>query len=95
MAGYKEKRISEIKPTDEKVCIICKVLSSRGNVLLVEDESGRAEILSEQAIEPKKMIKVFCSNIDGKLKVDFTQNLNGFDLNLYKKIKELYQKAGL
>lgn len=89
------RKISEIKKNDVKVSLIGKVVKSEENFLVIEDETGETEIFSEQTVESRKLVRVFCSVIEGRLKAEAVQSLNGFDTNLYKKANELYKKAGL
>lgn len=93
---YKPKRISEIDPkTDTRISLIGRVLESGENSFILDDESGKAEITFEGEVEPNKIVRVFCSLTEDRLKADVVQNLEGIDLNLFKKVKELYKKAEL
>jgi len=92
---YIPKKISDIKTADSKIVLIGKVLQAGENSFVLDDESGKVEIYSEQAVEVNKLVRVFCVVIEGRLKADVVQSLNGFDTNLYKKVKELYNRAGV
>ena len=92
---YFPKKISEIKNTDSKVSVVGKVVQIGENEFILQDDSGKVEIFSEEKVEIGKTVRAFCSMIDGKLNADIIQSLNGFDLNLYRKVKELYNRAGL
>jgi len=92
---YKPKKISEIRETDSKISLIGKVVESTENTFILEDDTGRVEFFSENIAETEKLVRVFSTIIEGKLKADAIQVLNGFDLNLYNRIKELYLKAGV
>lgn len=92
---YVPKKISDVKKTDSRIALMGTVVSASENSLVVEDSSGRTEIFSEQQVEAGKLVRVFCTNVDGRLKADAVQSLNGLDLNLYLKMQELYRKVGV
>lgn len=92
---YVPKRISELSDNDTKVAIVGNVVSSNGNMFTVEDGSGSAEIFSESPVNTGSVSRFFCTSIDGRLKADIVQSLNGFDLILYNKIKSLGQRLGV
>jgi len=93
---YKPKKISEINlKTDSRIAIIGKVTEQGENSFVLDDGSGKIEIISEEEVKLNKTVRVFCSLIENQLKADVVQSLNGFDLNLFNKIKELYNKAGV
>lgn len=90
------KKISEINlKTDRNISIIGKIISSEENVFTIEDDSDKIEIAFEGEVEKNKLVRVFCSVLDEQLKADVIQNLKGFDLKLFNKVKELYSKAGV
>ena len=72
-----------------------KVVQAEENSFVVDDESGKVEVFSEEPVEADKIVRAFCTVIDGRLKADAIQDLNNFDLNLYRRIKELYRKIGV
>jgi len=92
---YLPKKISSITALDSKVAIIGNISEVLENSFILDDGTGKIEIASNQAVENGELIRVFCSSVDGKLKADVIQSLKGFDLNLFKKIEELYSKEGL
>lgn len=92
---YKPEKISSITKKDSKISIVGKVIAINKNSFTLEDDSGKIELFSEEEIESNKVVRVFCSLVEGKLKADVIQILNGLDLNLFKKVEELYYKAGL
>jgi hypothetical protein len=89
---YKPKKISEIKSSDLRVAIIGKIMEKKENSFVVDDGSGKVEVLFDGEVRNNELIRAFCSVIDDKLKADIVQNLNGFDLDLFNKINELYRK---
>jgi predicted dinucleotide-binding enzyme len=92
---YVPKKISEIKLGDSRVSIIGKVAESKNSSFIVDDESGTAEIFSEKIPEAGSTVRAFCNFSDGTLKADVVQSLNGFDINLYHKVQDLYRKVGV
>lgn len=94
---YKPKKISKIETSDKRVAIIGKVHSVGKGSLILDDESGKIEIFSENLDKVKKdgIVRVFCT-IDGdRLNADIIQTLENLDFNLFKKVEELYNKAGV
>ncbi len=92
---YVPKKISEIKNTDQKVSIVGKIVAAEKNLAIIKDDSGQADIFTDDTVEAGHIVRAFCSFVGGRLKLDVVQNLDGLDLNLYKKIKELYSRAGV
>lgn len=92
---YVPKKISSVKNSDARVSLMGKIISSEENTFVIEDSSGKTEVVSEKPVEAGSVVRVFCTNVDGRLKADAVQSLNGMDLNLYQKTEELYRKAGL
>ncbi len=92
---YKPRKISQIMNTDSKIAVIGKVVQVDQNSFVLNDDTGKAEIFSEEAVEQNKVVRAFCTIAEGKLKAEIVQKLENFDLNLFKKIEELYNRAGL
>ncbi|HKZ45257.1 MAG TPA: hypothetical protein VJ343_00975 [archaeon] len=93
---YKPRKISEINvKSDDRIAVMGDVVELGENSFILDDGSAKAEIVFEGELKKKQMVRVFCSIVENQLKADVVQNLDGLDLNLYKKIDELYQKAGL
>ncbi|MEM5853085.1 MAG: hypothetical protein QXG39_00445 [Candidatus Aenigmatarchaeota archaeon] len=92
---YQPRKISSISKTDSRIALIGKVVEVFENSFLLEDETGRIEIFSNEGVKKDDLVRVFCSQLNGTLKCEFVQNLKGFDLNLFKKVEELYKKEGL
>ena len=93
---YKPRKISEInEKSDSKIAIIGNVAELGENSFILDDGSAKAEIVFEGEVKRNKTLRVFCSIVDNQLKADIVQNLEGFDLNLFKRVKELYNRAGL
>lgn len=92
---YVPRKISEISKTDNRVAVIGTVVDKKENSFLLRNGNAEVEIETDKQIEKNKLVRVFCSVTDGKLKADIVQSLNGLDLNLFKKVEELYSKAGV
>lgn len=92
---YKPKKIAHITKTDSKIAIVGKVLDLGDNSFTIGDETGKMEIVSDNPIEKDSLIRTFCSRVENQLVADVIQDLKGLDLNLFKKVEELYIKAGV
>ncbi|MEM5802307.1 MAG: hypothetical protein QXQ18_02905 [Candidatus Aenigmatarchaeota archaeon] len=92
---YKFRNVSSISKSDTQVALIGKITETLENSFLLSDDTGNIEIFFDGPVEKGKIVRVFCRLIDGSLKADIVQELNNFDLNLYKKVKDLYNKVGL
>ena len=92
---YIPKQISKVSPTDSRVSLIGKIVNVGENSFILDDDTGRIEILSDTRVEKNKLVRVFCSVVEEKLKADIIQDIEGLDVNLFKKVKELYNKAGV
>lgn len=93
---YAQKKISEIgTKSDGKAAIIGRATERVDNGFVLEDDSGKVEVTFDGEVELNKLIRVFCSVTEGQLKADIVQSLNNFDVNLFNKVTELYNKAGV
>ncbi len=93
---YKPRRISEIDwKRDSRIALIGKVLDQLENSFILDDETGRIEVFFEGELEKNKVIRAFCSIVESQLKADIVQSLEGFNLELFRKIEEMYKGAGL
>jgi len=92
---YRPKKIAKISKTDSHIALIGKVIETKENSFTLSDDTGKLEIETDQLVKKGKLIRVFCSIIDEKPQADIIQDLTGLDLNLYKKVEELYNKAGV
>lgn len=90
---YKPKKINSITAKDSRIAIIGRVVGMGKNSFILDDDTGRVEIFSDKVVEKDKVVRVFCSVIEEKLKADVVQPLEGLDLNLFKKCEELYNKV--
>lgn len=92
---YVPKKISEVSPKDSRVSIIGNVVAVGENSFVMDDGTGKIEIFCDTQVERTKLVRVFCSVAEEKLKADIVQNVEGLDVNLFKKVKELYNSSGV
>ena len=92
---YTQKQISEVSPTDSRVSIMGSVVNAGDNSFILDDGTGKIEVSSEIPVGRNKLFRVFCSVIDEKLKADVVQDVEGLDVELFKKVKELYNSSGV
>jgi len=95
MVFYKPKRISEIKDEDRLVAVVGKVIDTSENKFILDDDSGRIEIETDKKLENNEIVRAFCTIENGKLKANIIQNMDGLDMELFNKVKELYNKTGV
>ncbi len=92
---YRPKQISEVTPSDSRISIIGKVIVANENLIILDDGTGKIEISADISIERNKLVRVFCSVVDEKLKADIIQDVEGLDLELLKKLNSLYNSLGV
>jgi hypothetical protein len=92
---YRPRKVSEIKPTDGRVALMGRVVEVKEASFVLEDESGKAEVFSGEKPEVGKLVRVFCSAEGERLNADILQDLSKLDLDLFKKVSELYRRAGV
>lgn len=90
----KEKLISEILANDIRVRILGTVIDKTENSIIMDDGSGRLEILTdEQNAEAGKLVKVvtrvlpFAGGFEAR--VECIQKMDGLDVELYRRAKEI------
>ncbi|MBU5687953.1 MAG: hypothetical protein KQA41_02610 [Candidatus Aenigmarchaeota archaeon] len=100
---YVKKYINEVNPEiDFKVKIVGLVVDKTDSSILIDDGKDKVKVFLEPEMIEKigihQLVSVFGSTIpseDGfELKADLVQDLTGLNLNLYKKVEELYKKWG-
>ncbi len=94
-AHYVPKQISEVNSTDSRVSVIGNIAAASENSFVLDDGTGKIEIISDIPVERNKLVRVFCSVVDEKLKADIVQDVEGLDVKLFKKVEELYNRAGV
>lgn len=93
---YKPKNISEVNlKADNRVAVIGRVVEMGENSFFLEDKTGKIEIVFDGMIENNQLVRAFCSITDEKLKADIVQDLKNFDVEMFFKVKELYNKSGV
>ncbi len=102
---YVKRKIPEINPeVDLKVKILGFVVDKKENTLMVDDGSGKVIVFVDDtnlldSFNINQLIRVFGSTLpteDGfEIKVDAIQDLSNLNINLYKKVEELYNKVGV
>lgn len=92
---YLPRRISEVSKSDSRVSIMGTVASVKEGAFEITDGSGSVEISSDASVKEGDTVRAFCNVIDGRLKSEAVQSLNGLDLNLYQKAQELSRKIGI
>lgn len=93
---YKPRKISEINlKADSRVVVIGNVAELGENSFILDDGSAKAEIVFEGEVRKNKTVRVFCSIVENQLKADVVQSLEGLNLNLFKRVNELYNRVGL
>ena len=95
MAYYKMKLVKNVKESDVKVLLVGKVVKVEDDGFVLQDESGERKIIFDGEVEEGEIVKAFCSVENHGLRADMVKDLKNFDLNLFKKIRELYNKVGL
>lgn len=97
----KPRRISEIKTEDEQVQIVGLVVNEKESYLVLDDGTGKINVFFEDpsltdGIEVGSKIRVFGTplHIEDKHEVhaDIIQDLEGLDLDLYKKVMSEVRK---
>jgi hypothetical protein len=94
-----EKMIIDIKPeTDVRVKLVGTVLDASENSLILDDGTGKVEIIFDEPVfvNNNQLIKVIARiipMIDGfECKGEVLQTLDNFDLNLYRKARDIIRR---
>lgn len=102
---YEKRKIPGINPDEDlKVNILGFVVDKKDDTMVLDDGSGKIKVFVDmpgmmEKIEINKLIRVFGSTLpteDGfEIKADAIQDLSNLNINLYKKVEELYNKVGV
>ncbi len=102
---YLKKIVSEINPdTDLKVNLIGFVVDKKDDTVVLDDGSGKVSIFVDvpsliEKINVNQIVRVFGSTLPTdngfEIKADFIQDLTNLNINLYKKVEELYKEMGV
>lgn len=91
-----EKRIADIHPeSDVRIRILGTIIDTNQNSIVLDDGSGKIEIYFEEQPEVRngqlvRIVTRILPLIDGfECRGELIQNLNGFDLELYRKTREI------
>jgi len=90
MDFYRPQKVGLIGKNDFKFFLIGKVQEVGDGFFIISDETGKAKISSNFKVEKGSLIRVFCSKIDEDIVAEFIQNMEGLDLELWKKAESLY-----
>ena len=107
---YVPKKIATIGESDKRIALVGTIEAvfdeqTGGSQTVVDDGTGKIEVFFSPDEQPTiaealrsqngSLVRVFCTNDGGKLRLDVLQPLAGADINLLKTVEELYSKAGL
>jgi hypothetical protein len=102
---YENRKIPEINPdVDSKVKILGFVVDKKDDTMILDDGSGKIKVFVDMSglmekIKINQLVRVFGSTLpteDGfEIKSDAIQDLSNLNINLYKKVQELYNKVGV
>jgi uncharacterized protein YdeI (BOF family) len=102
---YLKKFISEINPdTDLKVKLIGFVVDKKGDTMVLDDGSGKVNVFVDtlnvmEKININQLVRVFGSTLPTEngfeIKADLIQDLTNLNINLYKKVEEMYKEMGV
>ncbi len=88
----KEKTIAEIDANDVRVKILGVVIDKDDSAMIIDDGSGKLEVVAENAPEIGKFVKciirIFPLMEGFEARLECYQDMNGFDLELYRRAKE-------
>jgi len=102
---YLKKIISEINPdTDLKVNLIGLIVDKKDDMIVLDDGSGKVSVFIDipnimEKININQLVRVFGSTLPTEngfeIKADIIQDLTNLNINLYKKVEELYKEVGV
>jgi len=90
---YVPRKLEEIRERDTFISVIGRVEAATDNFFILSDGKSKLEMFSEESVEENKLVRVFCSRIEGGWKADLIQDLSGLDLELFKRSEEIYRRA--
>ena len=102
---YNKRKINEINPeNDFKVKVMGFIVDKKDNTLIIDDGSAKLQVFVDlpniiDTVNLNQLIRVFGSVLptdEGfEVKADIVQDLSNLNINLYKKVEELYNKMGV
>lgn len=90
-----ERSVAELKPEDIRVVLIGTILDQKGNMLVLDDGSGRVNVTFEQAppVKVGQLVRlagrVVPSESGLELAGEFVQDFSKLDVGLWKRVKDL------
>ncbi len=103
--NYPKKKVVEIDPSqDYKVKVVGIVIDKRQDTIMIDDGTGKIKIFVDspvllEKVDVNQFIAVFGSTLPLEngfdVRADVIQDLTGLDINIYKKVDDLYTKLGL
>jgi uncharacterized protein YdeI (BOF family) len=90
MPHYIPRKIAEITEKDSFVSLVGRIAAVGDNFFVLEDKSGKIEIAGEE-LESNKLVRVFCSRVEGGWKADIVQELNDINLEIFEKAEEAFK----
>jgi hypothetical protein len=91
VARYIPKKVSSISPKDSKVVLAGSVAQKKEKSFILDDGTGKIEVFFEGNLNAS-LVRAFCSVSEEKINADIVQNLDGLDLNLFKRVEDLYNR---
>lgn len=82
-------KVAEMSKSHFRVCFIGEIENIDQGKILIKDETGKIEAFCEKEVK-NGAYRVFCTNVEDGLKVEFLQPLKDVNQNLFKRIKEVY-----
>lgn len=94
----KEKLVSEIQQNDIRVRILGTVIDRNDNSIMVDDGSGRLEILTEgQCPGVGKMVRIVTRILPltggFEARAECMQDMAGFDVELYRRARDVANRV--
>lgn len=89
----KERAISEITPQDIRVRVIGTILDKQDDRIVLDDGTGKIDVSFEKPVdsETNKTVRVFGKviSMEGgiELQGEVIQDMDGFDMELWRKVK--------
>jgi hypothetical protein len=88
------RTVDSINPEkDIRVRLLGKIIDSSNGTIVIDDGSGNAEVIIEENMSASTgdLVRVFCRVLPletgYELRAEILQPMNGFDMDLYKKIR--------
>ncbi len=102
--SFVKKKIEEINPDiDYRVKVVGLIVDKTDDTIVIDDGNSKVRVFVDMDIMEKmeihQFVAVFGSTIPSDrgfdLKAHAVQNLSGLDLNLYKRVDDLYKILGV